>query len=76
MNPETEPVLEIKYRIIFLPDDDYELFKTMLGDNIRRYDYLQEKAIENIMTAVGTAIYVPDKHRPFLVGQAKKGGPL
>ena len=67
---------EVRYRIVFMPNDDFDLFKTLLGKKVLDYDYLTAKHIDNLMTVVGEAVYVPDRHKPFLMGQAKKGIPL
>lgn len=68
--------MEERYKIVFLHDDDYELFKTLLGDKAKCYDYLKDKHINNFMTIVGTAVYVPYRHKGFLLGIAKKGGAI
>ena len=73
---EPKEVTEIRYRIVFMPNDDFDLFKALLGKKVLEYDYLKEKHIDTLMTVVGEAVYVPDRHKPFLIGQAKKGQPL
>jgi hypothetical protein len=75
-DPPKEEVKEIRYRIVFMPNDDFDLFKALLGKKVLEYDYLKEKNIDTLMTVVGEAVYVPDRHKPFLLGQAKKGNPL
>jgi hypothetical protein len=72
-----EQKVEYKYRIVFLPAQDYEELKVVLDQKkLQSYLPFKEKGIENFSIGASKVVYIPDTHRPFLSMKAKSGESL
>lgn len=66
-----------KYRLIFLPEKDFQAFMQAISPRERSvYGPLLEAGIENFSTTSWEAVYIPDRFKDSLMDKAKKGEQL
>jgi hypothetical protein len=63
-----------KYKLIFLPDEEYLLMKGMVNPKrITQYAALITQGIENFSIETSKVVYIPQEHRAFMTNKANNG---